>query len=217
MATTDTDALPILVTGASRGLGTALAELLSTRAHVIAVARTTGALEELDDRIQARGGSATLAPMDIVDPGAMAHLCRSIFERWGGVQMWVHTAIYAAPLSPADHFDAKDIARSFDTNAQATATLIPMVAPLLGRTGQALFFDDDQGGKKFFGAYAASKAAQLALARAWAAETQHTGPSVRILQPNPMHTAVRARFFPGEDRDALASPLDEAARLLAEL
>lgn len=88
-----------LITGASRGLGAALAEALSDTHHIVAVARTTGALEELDDRIQAKGGQATLAPMDITNENAMAQLCRSIYDRWGSVDIWAHTAIHAAPLT----------------------------------------------------------------------------------------------------------------------
>lgn len=206
-----------LVTGASRGLGAALAEALAASHHVVAVARTTGALEELDDRIQNAGGSATLAPMDITNADAMAHLCRGIHDRWSRLDIWVHTAIHAPPLSPADHIDGRDWTRTVATNVTATRVLIGMIAPLLRPEGRALFFDDPRGGQKFFGAYAASKAAQIALARAWAAETERTGPRVAILTPRPMPTATRARFFPGEDRAALTSPADEARRLLAEL
>ena len=89
-----------LITGASRGLGAAIAEELAPEYHVVAVARTVGALEELDDRIKARGGAATLAPMDITDPNAMAHMCRGIHDRWGHTDLWVHTAVHAAPLAP---------------------------------------------------------------------------------------------------------------------
>ena len=204
-----------LITGASRGLGAALAEHLADTHHVVAVARTTGALEELDDRIQARGGSATLAPMDITDPDAMATLCRGIYDRWGGVDIWAHTAVHAAPLSPANYIDPKHWASSMAVNATAASVLIPFVTPLLGEEGRALFFDDPRAGQKFFGSYGASKAAQIALARSWAAETVRTGPKVHVLEPRPMPTATRARFFPGEDRSVLAAPSDEAARLLA--
>ena len=207
-----------LITGASRGLGAAIAEALAPTHHILAVARTSGALEELDDRIQAMGGAATLAPMDITDRDAMAHLCRSIFDRWGGLDLWVHTAIHAAPLAPADHIDAKDWKNCVDTNITATATLITMVAPLLGGDdAQAVFFDDPHLGEKFFGAYAASKSAQIALARAWAAETARTGPKVYILTPNPMPTATRARFFPGENREALTNPQNEAGRMMDDI
>jgi len=206
-----------LITGASRGLGAALAETLAATHHIIAVARTTGALEELDDRIQAKGGTATLAPMDITDTAAMATLCRGIHDRWGRLDLWLHTAIHAAPLTPANFVDAKDWDKSLAVNATATSVLIPYVAPLLGQTGQAVFFDDPRGGAAFFATYGATKAAQIALARSWAAETVKTGPKVQILSPNPMPTATRARFHPGENRDALAAPMDEAQKILAQL
>ncbi len=206
-----------LVTGASRGLGAALAEALAATHHVIAVAKTPGALEELDDRIQASGGQATLAPMDITNTDAMATLCRGIFDRWGSLDLWCHCAVHAAPLAPTDHIDAKDLAKSMAANVTATATLITFVAPLLGQRGQAVFFDDPRAGEKFFGSYGASKAAQIALARSWQLETAKTGPKVRILTPPPMPTATRARFFPGEDRADLTPPKKAAEALLAQL
>lgn len=220
MAETDTEARPVaLITGASRGLGAGLAEALAPTHHIVAVARTVGALEELDDRIRAAGGQATLAPMDITTPEAMAQLCRSIHDRWGRADLWAHTAIHAAPLSPAPHIDAKAMAKSVAINVTATATLIAMVAPLLAaaEAGRAVFFDDPHAGEKFFGAYGATKAAQIALARSWQAETLRTGPRVDILSPAPLATALRARFFPGEDRAALTPPREEAARLLTQL
>ncbi|WP_163850975.1 SDR family NAD(P)-dependent oxidoreductase [Pseudooceanicola aestuarii] len=207
-----------LVTGASRGLGAALALALADTHHVVAVARTIGGLEELDDRIQSAGGSATLAPMDVTNPDAMAQLCRSIHDRWGAIDLWAHTAIHAAPLAPTPHMDAKDLGKSLACNVTAMGHLIPYVAPLLGTRGTALFLDDPATqGAKFHGAYGATKAAQIALARSWAAETVKTGPQVRILTPRPMPTATRARFHPGEDRAALTDPWTEARRLLAEL
>ncbi len=213
-----------LVTGASRGLGFALAVALGAAGwHVIAVARTVGGLEELDDRITAArgdttGGQATLAPMDITDDKAMAHLAQSVAGRWGGLGLWVHAAIHAAPLAPAGHADIKDFDKSVATNLRATAALIPLLEPLLrAGAGTALFLDDPRAGQKFFGAYGATKAAQIALARSWQAETVKIGPRVRIETPRPMATATRARFFPGEDRATLAGIHDEAARLLARL
>ena len=206
-----------LITGASRGLGFALAEVLSDTHHIVAVARTVGGLEDLDDRIKARGGEATLAPMDVCLPEAMAQLCRSVHDRWGGAALWVHTAVHAAPLAPATHIDAKDWAKSVATNVTALGHLIPYVGALLGLQGRAVFFDDGHGGEKFFGSYGATKAAQIALARSWQAETARTGPQVAVLTPRPMATAHRGRFFPGEDRSALASPGAEAARLLPEV
>ena len=203
-----------LITGASRGLGAALAEALAPTHHIVAVARTTGALEELDDRIKARGGSATLAPMDITVPDAMATLCRGIHDRWGKLDLWLHTAIHASMLCPAPFVDPKDWSKSLAINTTAVSVLITYVSPLLRENGQAVFFDDPRAGQKFFGIYGATKAAQIALAKSWAAETVKTGPRVHILSPEPMPTATRARFFPGEDRAALTPPNQEALRLL---
>ena len=208
---------PILITGASRGLGAALALQLAQNFHIIAVAKTTGGLEELDDRIQASGGQATLAPLDITDVNAVRHLCRSIHDRWGGLHLWAHCAIHAAPLAPANCIDARDWEKSIKLNVTSTGMLIPNIAPLLQSSGTAVFFDDHCGGKKFFGSYGSTKLAQIALARSWQAETAKTGPIVKILTPAPMPTATRARFYPGEDRSALSSCDSEAARIIATL
>ncbi len=215
----DTTQKLALVTGASRGLGAALAEGLAARGyHVLAVARTVGGLEELDDRIRAAGGSATLAPMDVTEAGAMQQMAEAIAARWGGLDVWAHTAIHAAPLAPAGHIDGKDWARSLFANVEVVRGLIALLEPLLRqRSGRAMFFDDPRAGQKFFGAYGASKAAQIALARSWQAENATLGPKVVITTPAPMPTAVRARFFPGEDRTALTPCRDEAERLLSEL
>ena len=203
-----------LITGASRGLGAAFAESLAETHHIVAVGRTTGALEELDDRIQIKGGHATLAPMDITHKDAMAHLCKSLFERWGGIDMWVHAAIYAAPLTPAATLDANDWDKSVAVNVTATGYLIPFVFPLLSDTSKAIFFDDDHRGDKFFSAYGATKAAQITLAQIWAAEHVRSGPTIHILEPNPMPTTTRARFHPGEDKSKLTDLRIEARRLL---
>jgi NAD(P)-dependent dehydrogenase (short-subunit alcohol dehydrogenase family) len=206
-----------LITGASRGLGAALARQLAPTHHIIAVAKTVGALEELDDAVQAAGGVATLAPMDITVDAAMQQLCRGIFDRWGKIDLWLHTAVHAAPLAPAGHIGPKDLTKSMAINVEATARLIAYVSPLLGQTGKAVFFDDPRGGQQFFGAYGATKAAQIALARSWQAESVKTGPLVQILTPAPMPTATRARFYPGEDRSTLTEPMAEAARLLPQI
>lgn len=208
-----------LVTGASRGLGAALAEELASRGfHVLAVARTVGGLEELDDRIRAAGGSATLAPMDVTEAPAMQQMAEAIAARWHGLDFWAHTAIHAAPLSPVPHIDGKDWSKSLLLNAEVTRGLIALFEPLLrARSGTALFLDDPRAGAKFFGAYGASKAAQIALARSWQAENANLGPRVVIAEPKPMPTALRGRFFPGEDRAALTPCRDEAERILAAL
>ncbi len=204
-----------LITGASRGLGAALTEAIATTHHVIAVARTTGALEDLDDRIQEKGGKITLAPMDITKKEAMAHLCKSLFERWGMIDLWAHTAIHASPLTPADSLDAKDWEKSIAVNVTATGNLISYVAPLLRDSSNVIFFEDSQSGKKFFSAYGATKAAQIALAKSWQAENTRFGPKIKIVSPAAMPTATRARFYPGEDKTILKSPKSEAERILS--
>lgn len=207
-----------LVTGASRGLGFHIAEQLALGGwQVVAVARTVGGLEELDDRIKASSapGALTLAPMDITNDDAMRHLCASIHARWGKLDLWAHAAIHAAPLSPAGHIDLKDWDKSVAINTRASGVLLGFVEPLLGTEGTALFFDDPRAGEKFFGAYGATKSAQIALARSWQAETVKTGPRVLIETPAPMPTATRARFFPGESRGHLADIATEARRLVA--
>lgn len=206
-----------LVTGASRGLGAALAEGLAARGyHVLAVARTVGALEELDDRIRVAGGSATLAPMDVGEAPAMQQLAQAVQDRWGGLDFWAHCAVHAAPLSPVPHIDGKDWSKSMLINVEAVRGMIALLEPSLrARSGTAMFFDDNRAGQKFFGAYGATKAAQIALARSWQAETRTIVPRVVIAEPAPMPTAVRARFFPGEDRAGLANCRDEAERILA--
>ncbi|MCT4559340.1 MAG: SDR family oxidoreductase [Pelagimonas sp.] len=206
-----------LITGASRGLGFALAEALAPKYHIVAVGRTVGGLEDLDDRIKAKGGEATLAPMDIANRDAMAHLCRSIHDRWGGIGLWAHTAFHTAGLTPVTHLDQKGWEKSVAINVTAMGHMIPFVAPLLGESGHAVFFDDPKGGLANYGYYGTTKSAQIALARSWQAECANLGPKVHIVTPNPMPTHSRARFYPGEDRNALPPTHSEASRLLAEL
>ncbi|RJK96177.1 SDR family NAD(P)-dependent oxidoreductase, partial [Paracoccus siganidrum] len=186
--------------------------------HILAVARTVGGLEELDDRIRAAGGSATLAPMDVAEAPAMQQMVQAMAERWGGLDLWAHCAIHAAPLSPVPHIDGKDWSKSVLVNLEVTRGLIALLEPLLiARQGTALFFEDARGGAKFFGAYGATKSAQIALARSWQAEAERIGPRIVIDSPAPMPTALRARFFPGEDRGALTPCKAEAERILAAL
>ena len=208
-----------LITGASRGLGAAAAEALSAQGHhIIALARTTGALEELDDRIKAQGGTATLVPLDIKDADAVARLCISINDRWGGLDMWLHTVVHAAPLSPANMAAQKDWDDSFNTNVRMAQQLIVNIDPLLTpRKGTAVHCIDPRAGQKFFAAYGASKAAQRALFNSWAQEVEPLGRKVIGFSPNPMPTATRARFYPGEVRAKLTPCADEAQRLIRQL
>ncbi|MCC6006844.1 MAG: SDR family oxidoreductase [Rhodobacteraceae bacterium] len=210
-----------LVTGASRGLGFALAEALAgAGVQVVATARTQGALEELDDRIRAAGGgSVALAPLDLTNEAGLRGLCRALHDRWGRIDLLVHCAVHAPPLSPAGHIAEKDFDRSIAVTLTASQRLVAFVEPLLraAPAGRAVFFEDDRAGLPFFGAWAAAKGGQIALARAWAAECARTGPDIRILQPRPMPTGTRARFYPGQRPADLSHPRDEAARLLPQI
>ena len=206
-----------LITGASRGLGAELAQILSQTHHIIAISRTIGALEALDDKIKKCGGSSTLVPIDLTDENAIAQLCRSIFDRWGKVSLWAHTAIHAAPLGPVITIDGKDWEKSVTNNVTALAKLIPMVSPLLEEDSKAVFFEDNTIMKKFSSIYGATKAAQIHIVKTWKGECKSNGPQIYILQPNPMPTAVRARFYPGENRKKLQSVDIEAKRLVSLL
>lgn len=219
--TDKTDQKIALVTGASRGFGAAVAEALAGAGyHVIAVGRTTGGLEELDDRIQAGGGQATLAPMDIAETDAMRTLCRGIYDRWGRVDLWVHAAIQTPPFSPAEQLDLPFWHKAVAANVEALGVLIAFLGPLLRAgegPGTAILIDDETEAP-FLGAYAACKSAQRALFTAWAAEQARLKDvTVERFVPVPMATGHRNRLYPGENTEALANPADEAARMLRDL
>jgi NAD(P)-dependent dehydrogenase (short-subunit alcohol dehydrogenase family) len=210
-----------LVTGASRGLGYAVgAALGAAGATVVAMARTVGGLEDLADEIEAAGGPGpVLAPLSLTDEGGVARLCLAVHERWGRLDLVVHAAAHAAPLSPAHHLAPKDFDASVEVNVRGTQRLIRMVAPLLEAAPAGVFVQvaDDRAGRPFWGSYGATKAAADALAASWAGETERIGPRVTLFRPAPMPTALRSRFYPAEDRAKLTPCRDEAARLLAEL
>lgn len=208
-----------LVTGASRGFGFACAAALGAAgAHVLAVARTVGGLEDLDDKIVANGGTATLIPLDICDDPGLERLGAAVHERWGRADLWLHTAFHAPPLQPVEHIDAKELDRSLATNVRAFQRLIRVIDPLLrlSERGTALIAADDATGRKFHAPYALAKAAQSALTRAWAAEAGRRLTVAEIVPP-PMPTALRGRFYPGEDRDRLCPIHEAAGRLMARL
>jgi NAD(P)-dependent dehydrogenase (short-subunit alcohol dehydrogenase family) len=215
------DARVALVTGASRGLGYAVARALGAAGtRVIALARTVGGLEELADEIDAAGGPApTLVPLSITDEGGLQRLCLAIDERWGRLDLAIHCAAHAAPLTPAPHLANKDFDQSVEVNLKGTERLIVMLAPLLlaAPAGRFVYVGDNRAGQPYYGAYGATKAGAEALVRSWAAETVQLGPQVTVFQPQPMPTAVRGRFFPGEGPEKLTPCADEAARLLATL
>lgn len=207
-----------LVTGASRGLGYAAAKALAaTGAHVIALARTVGGLEEVDDEIKAAGGEATLVPLDINDDKGLERLGGAIHHRWGKLDLWLHCAAEAAPFSPAQHAAAKDVETAMKTNALATQRLIRVLDPLLRAAdgGEAIFCaDPDAPNGKFNAAYGASKAAQAAMVASWAEECATTPLKIWSAAPPAMPTALRARFHPGEDQSTLRTTTDVAKTLL---
>jgi NAD(P)-dependent dehydrogenase (short-subunit alcohol dehydrogenase family) len=208
-----------LVTGASRGFGFACAAAMgSAGAHVLALARTVGGLEELDDKISSTGGNTTLIPLDICDDPGLERLGAAVHDRWGRIDLWLHTAVQTAALQPAEHIDAGELDRSLATNIRAFQRLIRVVNPLLRLADHpvALIAADDVTGQKFHATYAAAKSAQSALTRAWAAESG-TRITIAEVVPPPMPTALRARFHPGEDRAPLIPIEDAAARLMARL
>lgn len=208
-----------LVTGASRGFGAAVAEALAAEgAQVVAVARTVGGLEELDDRIKGAGGAgAVLVPLDLTEGEGVDRLGAALYERFGKLDLAVHAAAMGARLTPVAHLDPKDLARLTAINLTATHRLIRSVDPLLRLSDGAVFalIDDPKGGEALWSGYGATKAAAAALARSYAAET----PTVRVLihTPPAMPTQLRARTHPGEDKTALSSRAAAAAGLLDAL
>jgi len=205
-----------LVTGASRGLGYATALQLADKGyHIIALARTVGGLEELADVIEAKGQSVTLVPLDVTDEGGLQRLCLNIFERWGKLDLLVHCVVHAPLLTPVTQLVDKDYDKTMEINARATSRIIALTESLIRvADGTAIFMDDPHEGERFYGAYAASKAAARSMVESWQAEVQNLKPRVILHQPNPMPTATRARFHPGEDKSVLASAEDEARRML---
>jgi len=204
-----------LVTGASRGLGFAVARALAgRRVQVWALARTQGALEELDDCIAVDGGvRPTLLPLDITDAAALERMAEAIHQRHGRLDTLVHCAIHAPHLSPVTHLDAGTLDKCFAINARAVQHLLRVTDPLFGRAEApaAVFVTDSQEGKALWSPYHATKEAGIAFARAYAAETGKAGMKVHFHRPPPMPTGTRARFYPSENRERL-TPCAEAAQ-----
>lgn len=210
-----------LVTGASRGIGWAVSVALAKQgAHVIALARTSGALEELDDEIKSVGGNATLLPLDLRDGEAYARLTQAIEERWGKLDILVANAGVLGALSPLGHIEPKTWAEVMDVNVNASWMLIRALDPLLQKSdaGRAIFVTSGAADtfRAYWGAYSVSKAALNALALVYAAENENTNLRVNLINPGPMRTAMRARAFPGEEPETLPKPA-EIAPLFLEL
>jgi NAD(P)-dependent dehydrogenase (short-subunit alcohol dehydrogenase family) len=210
-----------LVTGASRGIGYATAKALAAAgAHVIAVARTQGGLEELDDEIRSLGGhAATLVPLDLTDFEAIARLGASIHERHGKLDVLVGNAGIAGPSSPLGHIDLKKWSDVIELNLTVNFQLIRCMEPLLRQSdaGRAVFLTSHTGGEAaaYRGPYAASKAALETLAQVWAREVANTTPiRVNLFDPGPTRTKLRTTIMRGEDPQGLPTPEQIAEQLL---
>ena len=200
-----------LVTGASRGIGYATATALAKAgAHIVAVARTQGGLEELDDEIRKDRGSATLVPLNLTDFDGIARLGAALHERHGKLDILVGNAGVAGPSSPLGHIDLKPWTDVMAVNVSANFQLIRCMEPLLKASdaGRAVFITSGAAAKAnaYLGPYAASKAALETLARVWAHETERTALRVNLFSPGPIRTRMRATVFPGEDPMTLETP-----------
>jgi NAD(P)-dependent dehydrogenase (short-subunit alcohol dehydrogenase family) len=204
-----------LVTGASRGIGYATAiALANAGAHIIAVARTQGGLEELDDEIRAAGGTATLVPLNLTDLDGIARLGAALNERHGKLDILVGNAGVAGPSSPLGHIDLKPWNDTMAVNVTANFQLIRCMEPLLklSDAGRAVFITSGAAAKAnaYLGPYATSKAALETLVRVWANETATTGIRVNLFSPGPIRTKMRATVMPGEDPLTLDTPAQVA-------
>jgi len=228
LTTREPDALTrvVLVTGASRGIGRAAAIAFArSGAHVVALARTQGALEELDDEVGAlrRGeaSAATLAPMDLRDYAAIDRLGEALYRRWGRLDALVGNAGVVGILSPLHHLDPKEWDDVMAVNVTANWRLIRSLDPLLRRSsaGRVAFITSGAASRPeltaYWGLYATSKAALDALARTYAAETLNTS-NVRVMlvNPGPLRTRMRATAMPGEDPATLRTPEELAPKIV---
>jgi NAD(P)-dependent dehydrogenase (short-subunit alcohol dehydrogenase family) len=200
-----------VVTGASRGIGYQAAKgFASAGAHVVAVARTVGGLEELDDEIKDAGGSATLVPLDLKDSEGIDRLGAALFERWGKLDVLLANAGVLGQLSPLGHIPPKVWDEVMAVNVTANWRLIRSLDPLLrlSDAGRALFMSSGAASKcrPFWGPYSVSKAALEALVRTYAQEVQSTPVRVVAIEPGRTRTAMRAKAMPGEDPLTLPEP-----------
>src|SRR5438105_595425 len=212
-----TDSKPLdgrlaVVTGASRGIGAATAEALAgAGAHVILVARTASALEEVEERIHEGGGSATIAPLDLTQGESIGKLAGAVAERWQKLDILVLNAAMLGSLTPVQDIDPKEFSRLLSLNLLANQALIAAFDPLLKRAERAdvVAITSSVGAepRAFWGAYGSSKAALETLLGAYADETAHTGKvRVHIVDPGATRTKMRSLAFPGEDPDGLKGP-----------
>jgi len=210
-----------LITGASRGLGAAVAKRFAAEgAHVVLIARTVGGLEEVDDAVQAAGGTATLVPLDLKDFDQIDRLGAALYERYRRLDILVGNAGMLGVLSPLGHIDPSVWSEVMAVNLTANWRLIRSMDPLLRQSnaGRAIFVTSGAGSGVFpyWGAYATSKAALEMMARTYAGEMTKTMVRVNLIDPGVLRTAMRAEAFPGENRASLRHP-DEVAPRFVEL
>jgi len=210
-----------LVTGASRGIGAATAEALADAgAHVILVARTSAALEEVEERIHAAGGTATIAPLDLTDGEGIGKLAGAVSQRWEKLDALVLNAAMLGSLTPVQDIDPKEYSRLLSLNLLANQALIAAFDPLLRRAERAdvVAITSSVGAepRAFWGAYGSSKAALETLLGSYADETAHTGRiRVHIIDPGATRTRMRALAFPGEEPESVKPP-ETVARAIAD-
>jgi NAD(P)-dependent dehydrogenase (short-subunit alcohol dehydrogenase family) len=200
-----------LITGASRGIGHAVARALARDGvHIVAVARTVGGLEELDDIIKQDGGTATLVPLDLADLDGLARLGAALNERYGKLDVMVGNAGVLGPASPLGHIEPKQWTDVMAINVTANFQLIRCMEPLLRNSdaGRAVFISSGaaSNARAYIGPYSASKAALEILVRTWAAEVATTPIRANLFNPGPIRTRMRASLMPGEDPMTLDTP-----------
>jgi NAD(P)-dependent dehydrogenase (short-subunit alcohol dehydrogenase family) len=210
-----------LVTGASRGIGRAVALAFAREgAHVIITGRVSGALEELDDEIRAKGGTATLLQLDLRKGDKVDQLGPTIYQRWGKLDVLVGNAGMLGALSPLAHITEATWNAVIETNLTANWRLIRTLDPLLQRSdaGRAIFVTSGAATGQFayWGPYAVSKAGLEVLARTYALEVETTKVRVNLVNPGPVRTQMRAKAFPGENPETLPAP-DEIAPMFVDL
>ena len=212
-----------LVTGSSRGIGAATAEALARAgAHVILTGRDSKALEEIEERIHAEGGSATIAPVDLTEPDGIARLAAAINQRWQALDILVINAAVLPQLSSVPDIEQRALNQALTVNVLATQSLIAHFDPLLKKSADprviGLTSSVAQSPRAYWGAYAASKAAFEVLLDCYGQETANISKlRVAIVNPGATRTAMRARAYPGEDPASVKGPEVVAERLVALL
>jgi NAD(P)-dependent dehydrogenase (short-subunit alcohol dehydrogenase family) len=200
-----------LVTGASRGIGRAVAKALALQgAHVVALARTKGGLEELDDELKALGAQISLVRLDLREGAQIDNLGPTLYERWQRLDIFVGNAGILGPLSPLGHISEADWTQALNINVTANWRLLRTLDPILrlSPAGRVLFMTSNasRNCRAYWGPYSVSKAALDALAKTYAHEVQSTPVRVNLLNPGRMRTRMRAKAYPGEDENTVPPP-----------